>query len=63
MAEPQYAPRSTGKLLICPPTDFDLRPINGMRREVLAERETADLDTARGGSPFNDLLAASRRLR
>ena len=47
MAEPQFVPNSTGKLrkvLLCPPTFFDFRPINEITRRVLADGEHADLD-------------------
>lgn len=50
MAEQRYVPNSTGRLrrvLLCPPTYFDFRPINEITRKVLADGETADLEAVR----------------
>lgn len=50
MPEPSYVSNSTGKLrkvLLCPPTHFDFRPINEITRKVLAEGEHADLEAVR----------------
>jgi N-dimethylarginine dimethylaminohydrolase len=50
MAEPQFVPNSTGKLrkvLLCPPSFFDFRPINEITRKVLADGERADLEVVR----------------
>jgi N-dimethylarginine dimethylaminohydrolase len=46
MAETQFVANSTGKLrkvLLCPPSFFDFRPINEITRKVLAGGEQADL--------------------
>jgi N-dimethylarginine dimethylaminohydrolase len=46
MADPPFVSNSTGKLrkvLLCPPSYFDFRPINEITRKVLAEGERADL--------------------
>ena len=46
MANPGFVSNSTGKLrkvLLCPPTYFDFRPINEITRRVLAGGEHADL--------------------
>jgi N-dimethylarginine dimethylaminohydrolase len=50
MAEQRYVPNSTGRLrrvLLCPPTYFDFRPINEITRKVLADGESADLAAVR----------------
>lgn len=50
MPEPRFVTNSTGRLrkvLLCPPTYFDFRPINEITRKVLAEGETADLQAVR----------------
>ena len=50
MAEPSFVPNSTGKLrkvLLCPPTYFDFRPINEITRKVLAGGEHADLEAVK----------------
>lgn len=50
MAEPQFVPNSSGKLrkvLLCPPSFFDFRPINEITRKVLAHGERADLEAVR----------------
>jgi N-dimethylarginine dimethylaminohydrolase len=50
MADPQFVPSSTGtlhKVLLCPPTYFDFRPINEITRKVLAGGEHADLEAVK----------------
>lgn len=50
MANPPFVPNSTGKLrrvLLCPPTYFDFRPINEITRKVLARGEQADLEAVK----------------
>jgi N-dimethylarginine dimethylaminohydrolase len=50
MPETQFVSNSTGRLrrvLLCPPTYFDFRPINEITRKVLADGEHADRDVVR----------------
>ena len=50
MSDVQFVRNSTGKLrkvLLCPPTYFDFRPINEITRKVLAAGEHADLEAVR----------------
>ena len=50
MSDVQFVRNSTGTLrrvLLCPPTYFDFRPINEITRKVLAAGEHADLEAVR----------------
>ena len=50
MAGFRFVPNSTGRLrkvLLCPPTYFDFRPINEITRKVLAHGETADIQAVK----------------
>jgi N-dimethylarginine dimethylaminohydrolase len=50
MPDDRFVPNSTGRLrkvLLCPPTYFDFRPINEITRKVLAGGERADLEAVR----------------
>jgi N-dimethylarginine dimethylaminohydrolase len=50
MSDVQFVRNSTGtlrKVLLCPPTYFDFRPINEITRKVLAAGEHADLEAVR----------------